>query len=76
MSVPILILNPASDEAFAERARALTAVSRTPEDLQARLRAYHPEAVVRARGLSGEREMWYVYRDGRWTPSQPGGGGT
>ena len=37
--------------------------------LQTGLRAEFPDAVVRRRELSSEStEVWYVYRDGRWTP--------
>ena len=46
---------------------ALDAVS--PADLQKRLRESYPHAVVRERDLQGERsDVWYVYRDGSWTP--------
>ena len=68
----ILIINPTTDAAFGERVQALAASYPTPESLQSALRAYHPRAVVRPRELSGEREAWYVYRDGHWVPSRPG----
>ena len=71
-SKAILILSPTTDAAFSERARALAVDGGTPEALQSALRAYYPGAVVRPRGLSGEREAWYVYRDGHWVPSRPG----
>jgi hypothetical protein len=65
---PVLILNPATDEAFASRARGLVrdGVDR-PDLLEARLRVRYPEALVRVRKLSGEHgSIWYVYRDGSW----------
>ena len=67
---PIVILNPRSDARFVELVSELMtdAVGETA-DLQAGLRAEFPEAVVRRRELSSEStEVWYVYRDGRWTP--------
>lgn len=66
---PILVLNPANDEQFAEQARALLGHASTPGALQAALRAEHPEVIVRSRDLAGEDEAWYVYRDGHWVPS-------
>jgi hypothetical protein len=65
----VLILNPRQDETFAELAHELaTDDTRTPEALQAALRARYPSATVRPRILAGEPEVvWYVYRDGHWT---------
>jgi hypothetical protein len=67
---PIVILNPRSDARFVELVAELMADAvGEPADLQAGLRAVFPEAVVRRRELSSEStEVWYVYRDGRWTP--------
>jgi hypothetical protein len=67
---PIVILNPRSDARFVELVSELMADAvGEPADLQAGLRAEFPEAVVRRRELSSEStEVWYVYRDGRWTP--------
>lgn len=67
---PILILNPRSDTRFVQLVSELTAAgAQEPAGLQAALRAEFPDAVVRRRELSSEStEMWYVYRDGRWTP--------
>lgn len=67
---PIVILNPRSDARFVELVTQLMADAvGEPADLQAGLRAEYPEAVVRRRELSSEStEVWYVYRDGRWTP--------
>ena len=65
-----MILNPRSDPRFVELVSELTADAvGEPEALQAGLRAVFPDAVVRRRELSSEStEVWYVYRDGRWTP--------
>lgn len=67
---PLLIINPRSDGPFAQLVAELTADAATdPADLQARLRERYPDAVARRRELSSEStEVWYVYRDGRWTP--------
>ena len=67
---PLLIVNPRSDARFVERVTELTADAGTdPAELQASLRADYPNAIVRPRELSSEStEMWYVYRDGRWSP--------
>jgi hypothetical protein len=67
---PLLIVNPRSDVRFVQLVAELTADSgKDVADLQARLRSEFPEAVVRRRELSSEStEMWYVYRDGRWSP--------
>jgi hypothetical protein len=41
-----------------------------PMSLQSRLRERHPAATVHVRLLSSEPStVWYVYRDGRWTPA-------
>ena len=71
--MPILIVNPTTDAEFGECAESLAESCPTPADLQAALRAYYPRTVVRPRELSGEREAWYVYRDGQWIPSRLGG---
>ena len=67
---PVVILNPRSDARFVDLVSELMADSvGEPERLQAGLRAAFPDAVVRRRELSSEStEVWYVYRDGRWTP--------
>lgn len=67
---PIVILNPRSDARFVELVSELMADAiGEPAELQAGLRAEFPDAVVRRRELSSEStEVWYVYRDGRWTP--------
>ena len=67
---PILILNPRSDAQFvALVSELMTDPLDQPSALQAALRARFPDAVVRRRELSSEpTEVWYVYRDGRWTP--------
>jgi hypothetical protein len=67
---PIVILNPRSDARFVELVSELMADAVSePADLQVGLRAVFLDAVVRRRELSSEStEVWYVYRDGRWTP--------
>ena len=67
---PVLIVNPRSDVRFAQLVGELTGEALSqPGDLEARLRAEFPNAIVRRRELSSEpTEVWYVYRDGRWTP--------
>jgi hypothetical protein len=57
---------PRSDVVFERVARRLSEVSTSPRDLQARLRAFFPRAVVRERGLSHEPPVLYIYRDGRY----------
>jgi len=67
-SDPVLVINPAGDEAFARRARERLVHLAAPAELQAELRSMYPNAIVRSRGLAGESETWYVYRDGHWVP--------
>jgi len=57
---------PRSDVVFERVARRLADRSTSPRDLQARLRAFFPRAVVRERGLSHEPPILYIYRDGRY----------
>ncbi len=69
---PILVVNPRTDASFADF--VCEQVDGLPGDdplaLECRLRERHPEATVHARMLSSEPStVWYVYRDGRWTPS-------
>lgn len=64
-----LVMNPVSDAGFVQRVRELREGHTTPASFQIALRAYYPDAVVRSRDLDGEAPTWYVYRDGRWTPS-------
>jgi hypothetical protein len=67
---PILIVNPRSDARFVQLvSESMADGLAEPSQLQSRLRAAFPDAIVRRRELSSEStEMWYVYRDGRWTP--------
>lgn len=65
---------PSDDATFREHVRRLA--ERFPDGgpmaLQERLARLFPRVVVRARGLSGEPDVWYVYRDGSWrAPSAP-----
>ena len=67
---PLVIMNPRSDARFVELVTRLMEDAPTgTSDLQDGLRAQYPEALVRRRELSSEStEVWYVYRDGHWTP--------
>ena len=67
---PVLILNPRTDKEFTTRVRAaVDAGCPTPEALESGLRASFPRIAVHRRELSSEQfPVWYVYRDGRWTP--------
>jgi hypothetical protein len=65
---PTLITNPTGDAGF------LQAVERAVEEAdgdigaaQLALRSQYPQAVLRARDISGETiVVWYAYRDGSW----------
>lgn len=65
-----LIVNPRDDAAFVDYVETADGGTGSPGELEARLRKRYPEAVVRPRDLAGEQHtIWYVYRDGHWTPS-------
>jgi len=69
---PVLVVNPRTDVSFVAFAREqLDGRSEAdPMALQGRLRARYPDAVVRVRVLANEPSVvWYVYRDGHWTPA-------
>jgi hypothetical protein len=68
---PVIVCNPADDDAFCAAAEAaLRERPATPATLEAALRTGYPRTVVRAREISNEADaVWYVYRDGRWTPA-------
>lgn len=63
-----LLINPASDHAFAVAAESLLRNDgATIDGFERALRARYPNARVHARNVSGEQDvMWYVYREGRW----------
>jgi hypothetical protein len=65
---PTLVVNPANDRVFAAFAALLVDHgAATTAELERRLRAVYPVAVVHARLLVGEPlVIWYVYREGRW----------
>ena len=65
---PALFLNPADDFAFVgEVERLMADAIDDAAELERRLRAAFPLAVVRPRDLSNEPfVVWYVYRDGHW----------
>jgi hypothetical protein len=66
-----LFLNPADDEDFVGRVNELMdAGAAEPNELEVRLRTWYPDAVVRPRDLANERSnVWYIYRDGHWIPT-------
>lgn len=64
-----LVVNPATDDEFRERAELLAQAVTTPEQLQDLLRADYRHARV-VRGVTDVYERWYVYREGRWVNSQ------
>jgi hypothetical protein len=72
-STVTLLLFPRDDDAFGSVLERIAAEvgdlkGVAPEQLQRRLRAHYPGAVVRAQdplgGLDASRSAWYVYRDG------------
>jgi hypothetical protein len=70
---PALHLNPSDDDGFAtDVARLLASGVRDASEFERRLRVWYPGALVRPRDLAHEPfVVWYVYRDGRWVPSEP-----
>ena len=69
---PVLVVNPRSDASFVqfvqEEVDGLAAGD--PMALESRLRERYPAVTVHARLLSSEpATVWYVYRDGHWTPT-------
>lgn len=67
---PTLIINPADDAVFVAYVRAVMRDGvLSPDALNRLLSRNYPRVVVRRRELSNEPiEVWYVYRDGHWTP--------
>ncbi len=63
--VPMRMI-PASDAAFVRAARRLATGAISAGELQRRLRALYPRAIVRERDLSNEPRALYVYRDGHY----------
>lgn len=60
-----------TDEDFGSFVRDSARSTTGPAELQAVLRDRYPQTVVRSRDLSGETtSVWYVYRDGRWSPPE------
>ena len=70
-SPPALHLNPSNDETFAAAvAGLLDSGLRDAPAFERRLRESYPFALVRPRDLAHEPfVLWYVYRDGRWIPT-------
>lgn len=67
---PTVVINPADDSEFASHVRAvLPTAGWSPDGLQRMLSRHYPRVAVHRRELSSEPiEVWYVYRDGHWTP--------
>lgn len=64
------LINPRHDVDFVMLVDQLAARANRPEELERQLREHYPNAVVRSRGLAAEPvDVWYVYRDGSWTPT-------
>lgn len=69
---PVLVINPRTDAPFEVYVRQLLLTNgmSAPSQLETRIRERFPMAVVRERTLANEPiAVWYVYRDGHWTPS-------
>jgi hypothetical protein len=69
---PVLVVNPRTDASFVEYVDEQVdgLLDSDPLSLQHRLRERHPGATVHARLLSSEpATVWYIYRDGHWTPT-------
>lgn len=64
----LLLLSPWDDAEFVQRAERLATEHQSSAAMELALRAYYPKAIVRSRGLDGEQDAWYVYRDGHWVP--------
>jgi hypothetical protein len=64
----LLLLSPSDDSEFVQLANRLATEHLTQAAMELALREYYPDAVVRSRGLDGEQDAWYVYRDGHWVP--------
>ncbi len=62
---------PSNDSAFRRHVERLAAqrAFETTEELAARLRQLFPRVAVRASEVSGQENVWYVYRDGVWQSS-------
>lgn len=70
---PVLVVNPRTDASFVEFVTEQIdgLPDADPSALENRLRERHPAATVHVRALAGEpTTVWYVYRDGHWTPSE------
>ncbi|HJP89179.1 MAG TPA: hypothetical protein VJ850_09110 [Candidatus Limnocylindrales bacterium] len=65
----IELVNPRDDDQFGALVDQLAGTAGDPHELEQGLRESYPSAVVRSRGLAAEPvDVWYVYRDGSWTP--------
>jgi hypothetical protein len=69
---PTVLANPRSDQEFVDFVHRQ--VDRQPDAdvaaIERRVRQRYPSAAIRERLLASEpMTVWYVYRDGHWTPS-------
>ena len=64
-------LSASNDSAFRKHVERLAARHsfQTADELASRLRTLFPRVVVRASEVSGQENVWYVYRDGVWRSS-------
>ena len=60
------MINPQADAEFVAVAERMGNEAADTTDFARRLRDRYPRAIVRPRGLAGEVESFYVYRDGHW----------
>jgi PAS domain-containing protein len=65
---PSVRIIPSNDSAFRRHVEriAVRHPFETANELAVRLRALFPRVVVRASEVSGQEDVWYVYRDGVW----------
>src|SRR4051794_19028856 len=68
---PTVRVIPSNDAAFRQHVEQLVARHsfKTADDLSERLRRLFPRVIVRASEVSGQADVWYVYRDGVWQSS-------
>lgn len=67
---PTIVRNPPSDAEFGAAIQQIVDDGVVdPAVAELRLRERYPRAIVRPRELAAEPLLvWYVYREGRWTP--------
>lgn len=74
---PLLVINPASDQAFEDFAKASLEPGISIAAYQDTLRTRYPRARLHRRDLAAEQQVvWYVYRDGHWVANGRSEGGS